>query len=101
MIVYNITLKVDPAIAMQWFQWQKDEHIPDVMATGMFDSFKFYRLLEQDETNGPTYIVQYFAASKENYDRYLHTYAPEMRKKLTDKWGNQLVAFRTLMELVG
>ncbi|MBI1779915.1 MAG: DUF4286 family protein [Sphingobacteriales bacterium] len=100
MVVYNITLKVEPSIAPQWLQWQKEVHIPDVMATGLFDSFRFYRLLEQDETDGPTFIVQYFAKSKENYEEYIGKYASVMRRKLTDKWGDRLVAFRTLMETV-
>lgn len=100
MVVYNITLKVEPTIAAQWLQWQKEVHIPDVMATGLFESFRFYRLLEQDETEGPTYIVQYFATSRENYEEYIGKHAPLMRKKLADKWGDRLHAFRTLMETV-
>ncbi|MGE5109011.1 MAG: DUF4286 family protein [Sphingobacteriales bacterium] len=100
MIVYNITIKVEPAIVEDWIHWQKEEHIPGIMATGLFDSFKFFRLLEQDETEGPTYIVQYFAASKEKYNRYINEYALSLRKKATEKWGNRFVGFRTLMELV-
>jgi hypothetical protein len=100
MLVYNITLKVAFAIADEWLTWQQEEHIPEIMATGKFDSYKFFRLLDQDETDGPTYIVQYFTTSRDRYQQYINEYAPGLRKKATDKWGNQFVGFRTLMETV-
>ena len=100
MLVYNITLKVDPSIVEKWLAWQKEEHIPEIMATGKFDSYKFFRLLEQDETDGPTYIVQYFTSTIERYQQYIDGHAPLLRQKTNDKWGNSFVGFRTLMELV-
>jgi Domain of unknown function (DUF4286) len=100
MIVYNITMKVETAIAGEWIKWQREEHIPEIMATGLFESYKFFRLLEQDETDGPTYIVQYYTSSSEKYNRYLSQNAPVLRKKATDKWGSRFVAFRTLLETV-
>ena len=100
MIVYNITIKIAPAIEEEWVNWQKDEHIPDVMSSGQFTENKFYRLLEQNETDGITYVVQYFASSLENYNRYMNDRALQLRQKALDKWGNQFIAFRTVMEVV-
>ncbi|MEI9943971.1 MAG: DUF4286 family protein [Chitinophagaceae bacterium] len=100
MTVYNITLKVSPEIEKQWLLWQTQEHIPDVMASGCFTDHKFFRLLEQDESEGATYVVQYFAPSLEDYERYINQVAPVMRQKLLDKWGNKIIAFRTVMQVV-
>ncbi len=100
MTVYNITLKVSPEIEKQWLLWQTQEHIPDVMASGCFTDHKFFRLLEQDESEGATYVVQYFAPSLEDYERYINQVAPVMREKLLDKWGNKIIAFRTVMQVV-
>ena len=100
MIVYNITIKIDREIEDKWIEWQRNEHIPAVMATGSFFEYKFFRLLEQDETDSITYVIQYFATSIENYDRYIKTFAGELRKNAIDKWGDRFIAFRTIMELV-
>lgn len=100
MLVYNVTIKINTEVADNWLHWQINEHIPEVMATGLFDSFKFFRLLDQDETDGLTYIVQYLVSSMENYTRYINEFAPGFRKKITDEWGEHFVAFRSLMELV-
>jgi len=100
MIVYNITIKIEPAIEAEWINWQKLEHIPEVMATGFFTNYKFYRLLDQDEEDGITYIVQYFTPPIENYNKYIQQSAPLLRQKALDKWGNKFIAFRTIMQLV-
>ena len=100
MIVYNITIKITPGIEEEWVNWQKNEHIPDVMSSGQFTEYKFYRLLEQNEHDGITYVVQYFASSLENYNRYINETSHTLRQKALDKWGNKFIAFRTIMEVV-
>jgi hypothetical protein len=100
MIIYNVTIKVDRQIADAWLQWLIDEHIPDVMGTKCFIDYKAVRLLEVDDSEGPTYAVQYFAESKADYDRYIETHAQEMRKRSFEKWGEQFIAFRSVMEVV-
>ncbi len=100
MIVYNITIKIDPAIQEEWLQWQQEEHIPDIMSTGMFIEYKMFRLLEQDESEGMTYVIQYFASSAENYACYIRDHAPLLRIKAIQRWGDRFIAFRTVMELV-
>lgn len=100
MIVYNLTLKVEPAIEAEWVRWQKNEHIPEVMTSGQFTDYKFYRLLDQDESDGITYVVQYFATDIHHYNKYIDSFAPDLRKKALNKWGDKFIAFRTVMQIV-
>ena len=100
MYIYNVTVKVDHGIKEAWLQWLKQEHIPDVMLTNCFTSFKIVRLLEIDESEGPTFAIQYYADSIEEYNKYIDEYATNLRQKTIAKWGNKFIAFRTLMEIV-
>ena len=100
MFIYNVTIKLEEAIHEQWLQWLKEEHIPDVIATGCFTRATVLRLLETDDSEGPTYAIQYFAESKANYNRYIEKFAPEMRQRSFDKWCNRFIAFRSVMEVV-
>lgn len=100
MLVYNVTLKVNWPIHEAWVKWMKEKHIPDVLNTKCFTGNRFMRLLETDEEEGPTYVMQYFAESRGQYDQYIELHAPAMRKDLTDNWGDNFIAFRSLMELV-
>jgi hypothetical protein len=53
-----------------------------------------------DETDGPTFAVQYFAESKALYNQYIEKFAPLMRGKSFEKWGNRFIAFRSVMQVV-
>ena len=100
MVVYNVTVKVDTSIADQWLEWLLQEHIPDVLSTGCFAEAKVMRMLETDDTEGPTYTTQYFAHSLDDYNRYIDNYSSQMRQKGFDRWGNRFIAFRSVMEVV-
>lgn len=100
MLIYNISTKVNWNIHEAWLIWMKEKHIPDVMNTGCFSDFRFARILDIDEEEGPTYSNQYDVPSKEQYDQYILLHSPMLRKEVNDQWSNQIIAFRTLMELV-
>ena len=100
MFIYNITSKVEYAIHNEWLQWQKQFHIPAIMQTGCFTKFQVNRLLETNDEEGFTYTIQYFANTKEDYEKYINEFAPQMRKDVIEKWGNNFIAFRTLMQVV-
>lgn len=101
MIIYNVTIKLEESIQQQWLHWMQQEHIPEVIATGCFIKATILRLIEVDDSEGPTYAVQYYAESKANYNRYIENYAPEMRQRSFVKWGNRFIAFRSVMQVVG
>ena len=100
MIIYNVTIKTDPSISEAWLRWMKEEHIPDVVATGCFTHARIMRLLEVDDSDGPTHAIQYFAESRALYNRYIQNFSDAMRKKATEKWGDKFVAFRSVMQVV-
>jgi hypothetical protein len=100
MFIYNITTKVNNAILKDWIKWQQEEHIPEILATNLFDQFQFYRLLDQDDAEGSTYIIQYHTSEKSNYETYIKDFAPMFRDKALKKWGNNFISFRSLLETV-
>ena len=100
MYIYNVTTQVSHSIHTDWLPWMKNLHIPAVMATGCFSSYQMVRLLEIDEEHGATYAVQYYADTKNDYERYISEFAPSLRKDTVSQWGDKAVAFRTIMLVV-
>ena len=100
MIIYNITTKVHNSIAADWMQWLKNIHVKEVMESDCFTEYKIVKLLEIDETDGPTFAVQFFAESKGLYNRYIEKFAGEMRKRSFEKWGDKFISIRTVMQIV-
>ena len=100
MILYNVTVKVDSAISADWLKWLREEHIPEVLETGCFEEATLLQLLDTDESEGPTYAIQYRAANRKAVDQYLENHAQALRAKGTARWGNQFVAFRSLLKVI-
>ncbi|HEU0112398.1 MAG TPA: DUF4286 family protein [Flavisolibacter sp.] len=99
-VIYNVTTKVDKDIAEAWLHWLLNEHIPDLIQTKCFLGYRVVRLIEVDDSEGPTYAVQYFAESKSDYNRYIQMFAEQMREKTYEKWGDRCIAFRSVMQVV-
>ena len=100
MIIYNVTIKVQDSIKKEWLSWLKEEHIPDVISTGCFTHAVILQLLEVDNSEGPTYAVQYHAESKSLYNNYIEHHAAAMRQKAYDQWGDRFIAFRSVLQVV-
>ncbi len=100
MIVYNVTVKVEAGIANEWLEWLQNEHISEVIGTGCFTKASILKLLEVDETEGPTFAIQYFAESKAIYNQYMEKHAGILRQKSYEKWGNKFIAFRSVMQVI-
>jgi hypothetical protein len=98
--VYNITTKVDNNISAEWISWQKEIHIPEVLSTGFFYDFRFFELLGDDNGDDKTFVIQYFALQLEDYKIYNEKFAPLIRDKAFEKWGDQCISFRTLLKSV-
>lgn len=99
MIIYNVTLNVDTDVHEEWVHWMKTEHIPAVMATGLFLDHRFCRVLADDE-GGVTYAVQYTCADMAAYERYRDHHAPALQAETQKHYGGKFAAFRTLLETV-
>ena len=100
MFIYNITFKVDHSIKEEWVHWQKHEHIPEIMATGLFQDYRFLHLLEHDDAEGGTYIIQYHSDDKNNCERYRQEHSPGFREEALKKWGDKIISYRSLLESV-
>ncbi|MBC9933611.1 DUF4286 family protein [Chitinophaga qingshengii] len=100
MIIYNVTAKVATDKHSDWLQWMREEQIPAMLSTGLFNDYRMCRLLEQDDTEGPTYVIQYFTSSLEHYNTFLAVQANALRQRGYDLFGDRFIAFHTVMEVL-
>jgi len=99
MILYNITVKIANAVHDDWLNWMKTVHIPDVMKTELFVDNQMCRILE-DDPEGKTYAIQYKCSDLATFQKYQDNFAQQLQAEHRQRYENQYVAFRTLMELV-
>lgn len=98
--IYNVTVVVDQSIVERWVEWMKQEHIPEVMNTGMFTSYMFTEVFPEQEQDQPSFSIQYRAKDLESIKLYMQMYAPELKSKSANAWGTHALAFRTLLEVL-
>ncbi|WP_066223332.1 DUF4286 family protein [Formosa haliotis] len=100
MYIYNVTSNVSDAVLEDWLTWMKHVHIPQVLSVGTFYEAKLTRVLVEEEMGGQTYSVQYRAKTREDLDRYYTRFADVLRNEALRKFGENVLAFRTELEVV-
>ena len=99
MIIYNVTLNIENSIHDEWLEWIK-QHIPKVLATGLFLKATFTKVLIEESIEGLTYSIQYLAHSKEALQSYHNQYAADIQAEGSEKFGDKMLAFRTELEWI-
>lgn len=97
-IVYSVTVKPDQDIEQEYVKWLQEEHIQEVLTTGCFDDFRFFKVLAEDERDGSSYNIQYVTTDMTRYFDYINNFAPLMRSKGKEKFGEKFHAFRTVLK---
>lgn len=99
-ILYNVTTKIIREAAEEWVAWMKNDHIPEMLATGCFFRAVILKLREAEDNEGPTYAVQYFTSDETHYELYLEKFSTLLRGKVLARWGDKIVSFRSVLEVV-
>lgn len=100
MLLYNVTITIDPDVHEDWLRWMRETHIPDVMSTGMFISYRISRLLDHEHTDAEIYSVQYLVKDLAHLLRYQEEFGPALQQAHRERYDGKFAVFRTVMELV-
>ena len=99
-LIYNVTVKVINEVKDEWLAWMQEVHIPEVMETACFKSFRLLHLEGYDDDEGITYAIQYTCHNTELFEIYQRDHAPGLQKKHQKMFDGKFVAFRTILKLV-
>lgn len=99
MILYNVTVSIDPEVKDEWLDWMRTTHIPDVMNTGCFIESRISRV-HAEEDGGLTFAISYVSESQELYDHYQATYAPRLQQDHAQRYAGRFAAFRTMLTIL-
>ena len=99
MYIYNVTINIQEDIQEKWLEWMKNEHIPEMLATGKFSKALMSRVMVEEEMGGFTYSVQYTTQNKEMLQKYYEEDSARLRAK-TRPFEGKFVAFRTELKIV-
>jgi hypothetical protein len=99
MILYNVTVSIDPSVENEWTTYMREKHIPEVLDTGCFIEARFSRVHGEEE-GGVTYATSYLAKDKAILDAYDANFAPRLQAEFNSKWNGRFAAFRTKLTVI-
>ncbi len=100
MYIYNVTINIEESVANKWLAWMKEDHIPEMLATGKFSEAKMSHVMVEEEMGGLTYSVQYTTENKEALENYYKEDADRLRQKTNKLFQGKFVAFRTELKII-
>ena len=100
MILYSVTVSLPEHLEREWVAWQKEIHIPEVLATGFFTQHQMHKLIEPVmEVGYVTYNILYRLDSLTALNTYREQFAPGLQRKHLERFGDQVFAVRAVMEI--
>ena len=78
----------------------RNDFIPEMIATELFSHYRIVKILDIDESDGPTYAIQYFTDNRAKYDQFVQIYSDKLSQKAIEKWKDKIFSFRSFMEVI-
>ena len=100
MLLYNVTVTIDLDVHQDWLQWMRETHIPDVMNTGLFLSYRLCRLLTHEHTDAEMYTIQYAVSDLPTLQQYQQQFATALQDAHKLRYEGKYAAFRSVMEVI-
>jgi hypothetical protein len=88
MIIYEVTAVVEARLAEAYERYMRQHHIPDVLASGCFQSADFAGAAPG------RYRMRYEASTAEDLERYLATHAARLREDAASRFPEGVVLSR-------
>lgn len=98
MVVYEVNLDVDAAIAADYRGWL-DAHVQDMLALPGFVSAQVFEVAEPVEAGRAGYCVHYRLRDAAVLDAYLREHAARMRADGAARYGDRFRASRRVMHV--
>ena len=99
MVLYNLTIAVEPQQSNEWLDYMRSEHIPKIMATGWFINYRICQIPPSGDAE-MAFAVQYTAPTEAHFRRYEAEFAAKLRGEYQGRFGQSTGLFRTILKII-
>lgn len=99
-MLYIVSIEIDDEVAEDWEDWMADVHVPDVLATGCFETAALARDETADTPERRAYRIIYRTRSRDAYREYVEEHADELQAEHTGRYRGQFEANRELLPVL-
>ena len=99
MLLYNVTVIIEEKVADHWCDWMKNNHIPQLMDSGCFQSHQMFRIIDSPN-EGVSFSVQFTVGTERDYESFKNNFEQAFIGEMYAGYPDKLVAFSTVMEII-
>jgi hypothetical protein len=101
-VMYTVAVEVDAAIALEWFEWMRAVHVPEVLATGCFGECILSRVIDPAPPAGrASFTLEYRAVSAGRLREYQDRHAPRLQRAHRERYAGRVEASRSVRQVFG
>jgi hypothetical protein len=100
MLIFNTTFLVSDKTLDLWLKWVQEQHIPFMLESKMFTKPQVAKVLSIEEQEGTSYSVQFHVSDMLTLENWHIQYAKVFERNFAEKFGNEVIFFATVLELV-
>ncbi|NDV66924.1 DUF4286 family protein [Bacteroides sp. 224] len=99
MLIYNTTYHVEDKVHDNFLIWLKESFMPEIEKGGVLKSPRLCKVLSHQH-EGTNYSLQWEVENSTLLHRWHSEYGVKFNEELTKIFGNDVVGFPTLMEVI-
>lgn len=100
MLIYNTTYAVSEEDLAYFIVWIRERMIPAVHADGFLTDGRLARILTSSDDEGYSFCLQFSVADSAVLHQWLLRQGRQLQNEMKKVFGNRVVGFSTLMEVV-
>lgn len=99
MYIFNTTFLVSDKIYDVWLKWIQEVHIPAMSQLGCLNP-QLAKILSSESEHGTSYALQFHAENIDVLQNLMKKYEEHFPLELKSKFGEEVLCFSTIMEIV-
>lgn len=100
MLIYNTTYNVTNKSYASWIIWLKETHVPFMQKSGDFFEPQITKLIYSENQDAASYAVQFKVKDIETLNKWKDWYEELLNNEIKKTFGEEVLTFSTVMEVI-
>ncbi|NDV46625.1 DUF4286 family protein [Paludibacter sp. 221] len=100
MLIFNTTYLVSDKSYGIWYKWLNEQHLPSMLESGFFSKPQVAKVLTNEPQEGTSYSVQFQIADMKSLELWNETYGESFLSSFSKQFGEDVLLFSTILELM-
>ncbi len=100
MLIYNTTYNIEEEVLSNFLIWLQEAYVPEIEKNGILAHPRLLRVLSHQEENSENFSLQWEVENSALLHRWHLEQGSALSEEMIKIFGNKVVAFPTLLEVM-